>query len=426
MFKLSRRAFGLATLASVLPPSAAMAALLPKGKGDHTTLLREALAIAAARGEGLALGAGSFKCANLSLPSGTAITGVPGRTILVAIGSAPIIVIEDANAISLLGLTFSSTQRVGNLVQALRVKGLVIDACRFLGAARGLALEACAGRIANCDFSQQEQGALFSIDATGLLITGNTISDMGNNGIQIWRSLAGEDGTIISGNRVQRVAARDGGSGQNGNGISVFRAGKVVVVNNRVTDCAFSAIRCNSGSSIQIVGNSVARCEEVALYAEFDFRGCVISGNIVEDSAFGISIANYDVDGRLGVCDGNVIRNLRPGKGDPTAQVGGIHCEADTVISNNVIENARDFGIRLGWGKCRNLTATANLIRGTRHGIEVSAAAGATGITVANNVVTAEIAIIAMDHQNAVSGDLLNSASAIPPHVFLSGNRAGT
>ena len=426
MFKLSRRGFALASLAAVLSPSTAMSALLPNGDGDHSSLLRGALAIAAARGEGLALGAGSFKCANLSLPSGTAITGVPGRTFLEAIGSAPIFIIEDATAISLHGLTFSSTLRAGNLVKALRVKGLAVDACRFYGAARGLELEACAGRIANCDFSQQEQGALFSIDATGLRVTDNTVSDMANNGIQVWRSLAGEDGTIITGNRIERIAARDGGTGQNGNGISVFRAGNVVVANNRVTDCAFSAIRCNSGSGIQIIGNSVARCEEVALYAEFDFRGALISGNIVEDSAFGISIANYDVDGRLAVCNGNVIRNLRQGTGDPTAQVGGIHCEADTMVSNNVIENARDFGIRLGWGKCRNLTATANLVRGTRHGIEVSAAEGATSIMVANNVITAETAIIAMDHQNPASGDLLNSASEIPAHVFLSGNRVGT
>ncbi len=423
---LSRRSLGLVALALAIAPTTALPALLPKGNGDHTAMLREALASALAKGEALSLGAGTFNCASLSLPTGSAITGVPGRTILQAINADPIFLMADADAITLRDIAFSSTQQAGNLVQARRAMNLVIDGCRFLGGARGVELEACAGRVTNCDFAKQEQGAVFSIDAAGMLVSGNTVSDMGNNGIQVWRSSAGEDGTIVTGNRVQRVAARDGGSGQNGNGISVFRAGNVLVSNNRVSDCAFSAIRSNSGSGIQIIGNSVARCEETALYAEFDFRGCVISGNIVEDSAFGISIANYDVDGRLAVCNGNVIRNLRQGTGDPKAEVGGIHCEADTMVSNNVIENARDFGIRLGWGKCRNLTASANLVRGARHGIEVSAAEGAASITVSNNVITAEAAIIAMDHQNAVSGDLLKSAVGIPGHVLLSGNQAGT
>ena len=83
--------------------------------------------------------------------------------------------------------------------------------------------------------------------------------DCGDNAILVWRSAVGEDGTIITANRIERITAKSGGSGQNGNGINVFRAGSVMVSNNRITDCAFSAIRSNSGSNCQMIGNSCAR-----------------------------------------------------------------------------------------------------------------------------------------------------------------------
>ena len=79
------------------------------------------------------------------------------------------------------------------------------------------------------------------------------------------------------------------GSGQNGNGVNVFRAGSVIVSNIRIADCAFSAIRSNSGSNCQMIGNSCARLGEVALYAAFAFEGAVIANNIVDKAAMGIS-----------------------------------------------------------------------------------------------------------------------------------------
>ena len=102
------------------------------------------------------------------------------------------------------------------------------------------------------------QAAIRSIDAIGIEIAHNDIADCGNNGIQVWRSEAGEDGSIVSANRIVRVRADSGGSGENGNGVNVFRAGGVLVSGNRITDCAFSAVRGNAASDIQIIGNSCA------------------------------------------------------------------------------------------------------------------------------------------------------------------------
>lgn len=45
------------------------------------------------------------------------------------------------------------------------------------------------------------------------------------------------------------------GSGEYGNGISIYRAGGVSIVNNTIYQCALSAIRINGGSNCQVLGN---------------------------------------------------------------------------------------------------------------------------------------------------------------------------
>ena len=129
----------------------------------------------------------------------------------------------------------------------------------------------------------------------------------------------------------------------------MFRAGSVLVSGNRIADCAFSAIRSNSGSNCQMIGNSCARLGEVALYAEFAFEGAVIANNLVDKAATGISVTNFNEGGRLAVVQGNLIRNLFIRK-DADARGIGIAVEADSVVSGNVIEGSPGFGIMIGWG----------------------------------------------------------------------------
>ena len=52
---------------------------------------------------------------------------------------------------------------------------------------------------------------------------------------------------------------RRGGSGQYGNAINVFRADNVIVRGNRIGRAAFSAVRGNAASNLQIAGNTVDR-----------------------------------------------------------------------------------------------------------------------------------------------------------------------
>ena len=149
----------------------------------------------------------------------------------------------------------------------------------------------------------------------------------------------------------------------------MFRADNVIVRGNRIRNAAYSAMRGNRASNLQIVGNTCTGLGEVAIYAEFGFEGAIIANNIVDGAAVGVAITNFDKGGRLAVVQGNLIRNLRRGRpagDDPSdAPAIGIGIEADTAVSGNVIENVEGTGIRAGWGHyLRDVTVTGNVVRG--------------------------------------------------------------
>ena len=248
---------------------------------------------------------------------------------------------EQADHIELSGLVFDGSNRsMGDYAQGLldlrRVGHLVVDNCQITGSGKnGLALERACGRVERSrHFGCGRRRHLFGRGRRPGRSSGNTVSDCANGGILVHRWQAAEDGTIVTGNRVERIGARSGGTGQNGNGINAFRAGNVIISGNVVSDCAFSAIRANSSSNLQISGNTCSRSGETAVYSEFSFEGAVISNNIVDGAANGISIVNFNEGGRMGVCSGNIVRNLStsgPYTADPPGFGVGIGVEADTI-----------------------------------------------------------------------------------------------
>jgi uncharacterized secreted repeat protein (TIGR03808 family) len=293
----------------------------------------------------------------------------------------------------------------------------------------GIYLETVSGEVLYNTIIGAEKAAIFSLDARGLSIVGNTVLNCSNNGIMVWRSSAGDDGTLVLANRIEGVSARDGGSGQNGNGINVFRAGNVIVADNRIRDCAFSAVRGNSASNLHIRGNAVSKLGEVALYSEFAFEGAVISNNVVDQAAIGISITNFNQGGRLAVCQGNLIRNLvRNGarKEDRDARGVGIYVEADTTVTGNVVENAEAIGIRAGWGAAlRDVAVTGNVVRAAPIGVAVSVAAGAGSAIVADNIIvgTKDGAVVGMEWHKPVTGDLAREDAGRLAQLTVAGNR---
>jgi len=389
-----------------------------EGNVDQTSTLQRAADAAAQSGTPLYLPAGTYTTKRLVLKTGTHIHGVPGLTILRHAGGRAIIETKGTDNVRLSGLVLdgggTALDEDGALLIATDATHLDISNCRITASSQvGIILRKVSGRIATCEIDTIIKAALFSEDAKGLEISQNHVHDCGDNGILVWRSQVGEDGTLVSGNRIERIGAESGGSGQNGNGINVFRAGSVLISQNRITDCAFSAIRSNAGSNCQMVANSCARLGEVALYAEFEFQGAVIANNIVDAAAMGISVTNFNEGGRLAVVQGNIIRNLFLRKTGETRGIG-IGAEADTVVTGNVIEGAPSYGIFAGWRQyLRDVSVTDNVIRKSHIGIAVSADPEAGSALITDNLIDGakDGAIRAMKGPTPVGPDLAHESA---------------
>jgi uncharacterized secreted repeat protein (TIGR03808 family) len=408
--------------------------LRPNATDDQTAALQRAIDQAASTRVPLTLGPGKYRAAGLTLPPGTQINGVAGATRLVANSAKPIIASTNAENIRLTGLIFdgggqpmAKNNGLVTLISGERVR--VID-CEFIGAAAyGLMLDRIGGEISGCTLLGVADAAIFSLDARGVSITRNRIRRAGNNGIQVWRRALGEDGTIVADNRIEEVDAQDGGTGQNGNGINVFRAASVTVRGNRIHNCVFSAVRGNAASGIRITENTCTSLGEVALYSEFGFEGATIANNTVDGAGHGISVTNFNEGGRLAVVQGNILRNLAP---QPNARIAnethgvGIFVEADTAVTGNVIEKAASAGIMAGWGRfLRDVTVTGNVIRNAPIGVGVSVTSGAGAALIANNLISGATrgAILGMEHQEPVTGDLSKDGAVRYSQLVVNGNR---
>ncbi|MEO9339892.1 TIGR03808 family TAT-translocated repetitive protein [Mesorhizobium sp. SB112] len=401
---------------------------------DQSKAFAKMLREAADRNAPIFLPPGNYILSSIALPAAVRLSGVAGATRIVFGGNGHLFSTNEAQHIDLQGLTFDGANHAIDgsaraLIDLKRVARLIVEGCEILGSGRdGLALERASGRVNANRISGAADFGIFSVDASGLDIIGNNVSDCGNGGILVHRWAIGEDGTNVTGNRVSRIASRNGGTGQTGNGINAFRAGNVIVANNMVSDCAFSAIRANSSGNIQIRGNTCQRLGETALYAEFAFEGAVITDNIVDGAANGVSIANFNEGGRMAVCSGNLVRNLTT-KGPYEATAAGfgigLSVEADTTVTGNIVEGAR-LGMNIGWGPfMRNVTATGNVLRKVSTGIAVSVVEGVGAATIANNIIedASNGGIVGYRWADPVTVDLAREPDARMPNLIVSNNQ---
>jgi uncharacterized secreted repeat protein (TIGR03808 family) len=413
---------------------AAALGLRPNATDDQSKALQRAIDRAAAEGAVLQLRAGTYLAGALQLPPHAAIAGAAGATRIVMAGGPSMLSAAGSDHISLSGLVFDGAniplpERRG-LIHLAQGRALRIANCEIIGAGgNGIALEAMDGEVTGNTIAAADV-AIFSLDARGLRIASNTVRGAGNGGILVWRSAPGDDGTLVLDNRIDNVANKSGGSGQYGNAVNVFRANNVMVRGNRISNAAFSAVRGNAASNLQILGNTCTALGEVALYAEFGFEGAMIANNIVDGAAVGVSVTNFNQGGRLAVVQGNLIRNLaarRPAGADPNDGAGiGIGVEADTVVTGNVIENAPNIGIAAGWGQyLRDVTINANVVRGADYGIAVSVAPGAGAAVIADNMISdaRRAAIVGMEWKKPVTGDLSQDGAAQYAQLSIAGNR---
>jgi uncharacterized secreted repeat protein (TIGR03808 family) len=128
---------------------------------------------------------------------------------------------------------------------------------------------------------------------------------------------------------------------------------------------------------------------------------------------------------------GNIFRNLQPTNPNPPADElrgMGIYVEADTTVTGNVVENARDAGIIAGWGNfLRDVAITGNVVRQAGIGVGVSVVPGAGSALISSNVITGSRrgAILGMDHARPITGDLAKDGSPPRANLSIAGNRVG-
>ncbi|MEP2980399.1 MAG: TIGR03808 family TAT-translocated repetitive protein [Lentilitoribacter sp.] len=408
--------------------------LLPDVVGDQSKLLLDAIVETAATNQVLYIPAGNYYISNIDLPDNARIQGVPGATRLVYTGRGHGIIGENLRRLEIKDIILDGANNsFGTYTNGLlNIRGcgkLFLDNISVLGSSKyGISLERCGGVIQNCDLAGAADAALFSVEGLGLTIRNNYVHDCANGGILVHRWAIGEDNTIISGNRIERILAQNGGTGPFGNGINVFRAGNVMINDNHISDCSFSAIRANSASNIHITGNSCYGSGETALYVEFAFQGAVVTGNLIDGGTMGISIANFNKDGRLSTITGNLIRNITDQGPYITEGSGfghGIAVEADASVTGNTIENAAKTGMLVGWGPyLRSVSITGNVIRKAPMGIAVSVVEGSQSTAIFNNVFdqTPGGAIVGHRWKEPVTRDLARRAKSGFDHLSIGNN----
>ena len=433
---LTAAAAGTAALAAPLSAfglDAAHFGVHPGAPDDQSHALQRAIDQAARTRVPLMLAPGVYRAGGLTLPAGAQLAGIRGATRLILTHGPSLLSAEHAETVSLTGLTLDGGGQPLPAGRALvhfdDVKAVRISDCQVAGAGgNGVTLESCDGEVTHSTITGAADNALFCNDSRSLLIAANIIAKSGNGGIRVWQSDKRRDGSLIADNRIEDTSARAGGTGENGNAINVFRAADVIVRGNHIRNAAFSAIRGNSASNIQIIGNNCAALDETAIYSEFGFEGAVIADNVIDGAENGISVTNFNEGGRLATVRGNIVRNLgtrRPNR--PPEESGvGIGVEADTVVSGNVIERAPRAGISVGWGPyLRNVAVTGNVVREAGFGVAVSVVAGAGVAVISGNLFagTTRGAIVGMEWHKAVTGDLALAGAERYPQLKISGNQ---
>lgn len=390
---------------------------------------------ASARNMPVFLPPGRYFVSDIELPENIQISGVPGESRLVYSGDGSFMRSVGAKRITLSNLVVDGANRwladdQPGLMTFHETGKLSIENCEITGAQKfAIWAERCAGRITGNAISGAAESAVFAVECRDFAIRDNEVADCGNGGILVHRWAKGFDGTVVAGNRVSRIRANSGGTGECGNGINVYRADDVQISNNFVTDCAFTAIRSNAGSNVQITGNHCLKSGETAIYSEFGFDGAMISNNFIDGAANGILSVNFNEGGRLAVINGNIIRNLKltaPYEQEDAWFGIGIEAESDAVVSANLIEGAPRWGMLIGWGPyLRDVNVTGNVIRKAPVGIAATVVEGSGHAVIRQNLFSGitEAAVAGYRWIDKVTGDLTKTGAESFSHLDLGENR---
>ena len=249
---------------------------------DQGKKLQKIVDVASKNNQAVFIEPGRYKVSNLTLPKNTRLHGINGATKLEYAGGDHFLYAENANHVELDGISLDgSLLPVKDYAEAnlgiVNVKHVSIQNCNITNASKsGIEVSNSAGRISKnqIDTAVGTAGIVGQAN-TGLMISDNVVSECANAGILVYRRDVGADNTIITNNRVKFISAVMGGTGQYGNGINTWQADGVMISNNHISDCAFSSIRSNSCSNIQITNNTCLRAWGDICLLRIRFSGCI-------------------------------------------------------------------------------------------------------------------------------------------------------
>lgn len=384
---------------------------------DATEWLQRELREAARTGRAVRLPAGVTALRSLDIDDRAAIVGAKGGSTLRLLGRGPLLRAAGAGAISFESVTFDGAgarfadPRQGLLdfadIARLSIHGCVIRRSE----ARGVNLLRCGGRFAENVVEDVRDAGYFSLDGLGVDIDNNKIRDCGDNGVQVWTTVAGRyEGSRIRNNEISDIHNLSGGNGAYGNGVSIWGSGFVRVENNVIRRCAYTAVRNNAGHDVVVVGNDCKSFGERAMYAEFGAKRATFRDNRIDDAGSGIALANAERGTDVGLVTGNIVTGLR--ETHPDSEFGpemswltGIEAESNVEIAGNVVVGAW-MGVRCG-GYRRNIRVESNRLVDNDYGVTFQVGEGVGRAFISGNKIhgSKKAAIAAIAGQTILSGD---------------------
>ena len=295
---LSRRALvGAGVLAAALasPAEAAspapVAGLRPNASEDQTAALAAALTAATRAGRALHLGPGRYRVGGLALPAGARLTGEGDATVLVQAGDAPLPLGgrrgcrhgSGPGAARQPGTTNPATPLAAFTdVRRLALCELSVADARNGAAPRALRRPCGAQR----DRERRRRGVQPRRD--GLQILANDIDGCANNGIQVWRSRSGEDGSSSpptasrgSGPRARAAPVRTATA-------STFPRRRRARSDNASPTAPSAPCAATPAPTSRSSATRAANLGEVRSTSSSASNGCVVANNLVDRASVGI------------------------------------------------------------------------------------------------------------------------------------------
>jgi uncharacterized secreted repeat protein (TIGR03808 family) len=378
-----------------------------------------------ARGSVFKLPPGVTATRSIELPDGARIVADRAGSTLRLVGDGPLLSASAASSVEIESVNFDGganpfADPKRGLLDFSDVVKLSIRGCAIRNSCGcGVNLTRCGGRFAQNTIERVRDAGYFSMDGLGVDIDGNHLRECGDNGVMVWTSEAGHyEGSRIRNNVIEDIHNVSGGDGAYGNGVGVFKAGFVRVENNKISRCAYTAVRNNNGHDVSVIGNDCKTFGEKAMYAEFGAIRAAFRDNKIDDAGAGIAVTNAERGTDIGWVTGNTITGLRETHPDdefgPTMfWLTGILAEKNCEISGNTVVGSPWIGIALG-GYRQNLTAESNTLIDNAYGITFARGLRVGDAVIAGNriVGSKKAAIAAMGGPSILPGDLATPGEA--------------